>query len=159
MEKLRIHDYIHPARIACLQACASKKSSLEMLGTLLADSTPDLNQLEIFDSLLSRERLGSTGLGNGVALPHGRIQGLKKPLCALLTLENGVDFDATDKKPVDIMFALIVPEESTDDHLQLLAEFARLFSQQGFCSHLRKMKDADECYEFLQGQEQQSMSA
>ncbi|MEE9494107.1 MAG: PTS sugar transporter subunit IIA [Gammaproteobacteria bacterium] len=159
MNNIQIVELLHPARIACKQACSSKKASLEMLAKLLADSTPDLNELEIFDSLTSRERLGSTGLGQGVALPHGRLPGLNKPLCALLTLENSIDFDAADKKPVDIMFALIVPEASTDEHLLILAELARLFSQPSFCTQLRNMNNPDQCFDFLLAQKQHSLSA
>lgn len=156
---MQINELFHPARIACKQSCASKKRSLEILGRLLADSTPDLTEGEIFDSLIARERLGSTGLGKGVALPHGRIQGLTRPMGALLTLEDGIDFDALDKQPVDLLFALLVPEESTDEHLQILAALAGLFSQPGLCQQIRSSQDGDSCYELLQAQDQHSLSA
>ena len=156
---MHINELFHPARIACRQSISSKKRSLEILSRLLADSTPDLTEGEVFDSLIGRERLGSTGLGKGVALPHGRINGLTKPLGALLTLEQGVDFDAIDKQPVDLLFALLVPEESTDEHLQILALLAKLFSQASICQQLRASQDPDSCYEILNHQEPHSLSA
>lgn len=156
---MQLNELIHPARIACRQTCSSKKNSLELLGKLLADSTPDLTEGEIFDSLVSRERLGSTGLGQGVALPHGRIRGLTRPLGALLTLETGIDFDAIDRQPVDLLFALLVPEESTDEHLQILAQLASLFSQPVLCQQIRACEDSDSCFNILQNREQQSLSA
>lgn len=156
---MQINDLFHPARIACKQNCTSKKRSLEILSRLLADSTPDLTEGEIFDSMIGRERLGSTGLGKGVALPHGRIKGLTRPLGALLTLEQGIDFDAIDKQPVDLLFALLVPEESTEEHLQILAALAGLFSQPTLCQQIRSSEDADSCHTLLQSQDQHSLSA
>jgi len=156
---MQINELFHPASIACKQTCASKKRSLELLSRLLADSTPDMTEGEIFDSLIARERLGSTGLGKGVALPHGRIRGLTKPLGALLTLDGGIDFDAIDKQPVDLLFALLVPEESTDEHLQILAKLAGLFSMPHLCQQIRASQDGDNCYALLQAQEQHSLSA
>jgi len=154
-----ISQLVHPARIACQETCTSKKRSLEVLAKLLADSTPDLTEGEIFDSLVSRERLGSTGLGKGVALPHGRIQGITQPLGALLTLTSGIDFDAIDHMPVDLLFALLVPAESTDEHLQILAQLAERFSQPAFCEKLRAADDSDACAALFRPRDPQSLSA
>lgn len=156
---MQINDLIHPTRIACKQASTSKKRSLELLSHMLAEATPEMTEGEIFDSLIGRERLGSTGLGKGVALPHGRIPGLARPIGALLTLDAGIDFDAIDRQPVDILFALLVPEESTDEHLQILARLAGLFSQPGLCQQIRASQDGDNCYNLLHTQEQHSLSA
>lgn len=154
-----ISKLVHPARIACRESCTSKKRSLEVLSRLLAEATPDLTEGEIFDSLIGRERLGSTGLGKGVALPHGRIQGITQPLGALLTLIDGIDYDAIDHQPVDLLFALLVPAESTDEHLQILAQLAERFSQEGFCERLRAASDGDSCAALFQPQDKQSMTA
>jgi nitrogen PTS system EIIA component len=154
-----ISKLVHPARIACRENCTSKKRSLEVLSKLLADATPDLTEGEIFDSLIGRERLGSTGLGKGVALPHGRIQGISQPLGALLTLTDGIEFDAIDNQPVDLLFALLVPAESTDEHLQILAQLAERFSQPVFCEKLRAAEDSDTCAALFRPHDQQSMSA
>ena len=156
---MQINELFHPARIACKQGCTSKKRSLELLSQLLADSTPDLTEGEIIDSLVARERLGSTGLGKGVALPHGRISGLTKPLGALITLESGIDFDSIDNQPVDLLFALLVPEESTEEHLQILAQLAGLFSQPVLCQQIRSSPDGDSCHDLLLLQDQHSLSA
>jgi PTS system nitrogen regulatory IIA component len=148
-KSMQISPLLDTGRIACKQRSSSKKRSLEMLGALLTADLPDFADNEIFNSLISRERLGSTGLGNGVALPHGRIDGLKEPLGALLTLDEGIDFDAVDHKPVDLLFALLVPEQSTDDHLQILARLAEMFSNQDFCARLRECVDSRECLNLI----------
>jgi len=146
---MQIPELLTPARIACQQECSSKKRSLELLARLLADALPDFTDGEIFDSLIGRERLGSTGLGNGVALPHGRMQGLKEPIAALLVLHTGVDFDAIDSKPVDLLFALLVPQESTDEHLQILARLAEMFSDIKFCTELRRASSNEQSYKLI----------
>jgi len=145
-------ELLHPARIACQQNSSSKKRSLESLSNLLASAVPDYTETEIFDSLIGRERLGSTGLGNGVALPHGRLRGLKQPIAALITLRQGIDFDAIDRQPVDLLYALLVPEESTEEHLQILARLASLFSNPDFCSRLRNCSDSDQCFQLINNQ-------
>ncbi|HHJ16740.1 MAG TPA: PTS IIA-like nitrogen-regulatory protein PtsN [Gammaproteobacteria bacterium] len=154
-----ISELLQPDRIACQQDSSSKKRCLETLSTLLAGNLTDFTDGEIFNSLIGRERLGSTGLGNGVALPHGRIRGLKQPIAALVTLKHGIDFDAIDRKPVDLLFALLVPEESTDEHLQILAQLASLFSDPEFCSRLRNCNDSEQCFELINNQGRQQLSA
>jgi len=145
-------ELLHPARIACQQESSSKKRSLEILSGLLASAVPDYTEAEIFDSLVARERLGSTGLGNGVALPHGRLRSLKRPIAALLTLKQGIDFDAIDRQPVDLLYALLVPEESDEEHLKILAHLASMFSTPDFCSRLRNCSDSNQCLELINNQ-------
>ena len=146
---MQISELLSPARIACRRDSSSKKRSLEIVSGLLADALAEFTDGEIFDSLVGRERLGSTGLGQGVALPHGRLQGLKQPIAAAITLDESVDYDAIDGKPVDIMFALLVPEESTEEHLQILARLAEMFSDQEFCAKLRSCNDGDQCFKLI----------
>ena len=146
---MRISELLNPDRVTCGQESSSKKRSLEILSTRLADALPEFTEGEIFNSLINRERLGSTGLGKGVALPHGRLQGLKQPLAAFLTLTDGVDFDAIDGKPVDLLFALLVPEASTDEHLQILARLAEMFISPEFCNELRSCDTSDQCYKLI----------
>jgi PTS system nitrogen regulatory IIA component len=146
---MQISELLDTARIACQQHSSSKKRSLEMLGGLLANDLPDFADSEIFNSLIGRERLGSTGLGNGVALPHGRMSGLREPIAAVLTLGKGIDFDAVDHEPVDLLFALLVPEQSTDEHLKILARLAEMFSDQEFCTSLRNCKDSRQCMNLI----------
>ena len=99
--------------------------------------TPDISAQAVFDRLVARERLGSTGLGEGCALPHARVPGLGRTLAAFLRLGRGVDFDSPDHEPVDLVFGLLVPEESTDEHLEILAAIARVFSDERVRSSIR----------------------
>ena len=129
---------LDPERIAHLPEVSSKKRALEMLSDMLSKAMPTPDGEDIFDSLLARERIGSTGLGHGVAIPHGRMAGLEEAAAALITLDTPVDYDAPDGEPVDILFALIVPEESTEVHLQILAQLAKMFSDNQVLTHLRE---------------------
>ncbi len=135
-----IIDLITPDRIVCNSEVASKKRVIEVLSELLATGQPDLSARPIFDSLIGRERLGSTGLGHGVALPHGRFSQSQQAIGAFIKLKKGVDFDAIDRQPVDLVFGLLVPDHYTDEHLKILAYLAEMFSDQAFCQQLR---DAD----------------
>ena len=96
----------------------------------------------VFDSLFARERLGSTGLGQGIAIPHGRIKGLKDAAGAFLRLEAPVQFDAPDGRPVNMLFVLLVPEQANETHLQLLSELAQMFSDRSFREQLQAAPDA-----------------
>lgn len=146
---MQIIDLITPERVACCQESTSKECTLEQISQLLAQSVPQLTADEVFDSLVDREHLGSTGLGRGVAIPHGRINGLHAPAGAFMCLKIGVDFDALDRKPVDLLFALLVPQEAADAHLQLLAQLARMFSDGSFTQRLRATRNNQELYELL----------
>ena len=106
---------------------SSKKRLFEQVG-LAFENNNGLARSLVFDSLFARERLGSTGLGQGVAIPHGRIKGLKEALGAVVRLQQPVPFDAPDGKPVGLLFVLLVPEQATEKHLQILSELAQMFS-------------------------------
>lgn len=129
--------------------CHSKKDALDKLAKTIADSDKATSQIEVFDCLCARERLGSTGLGNGIAIPHGRLKNSKKTIAAFLQLEDGVDFDAVDNVFVDLIFALIVPEDSTDEHLQALAMLAEMFSDKKTISKLRESRSSAEIFSIL----------
>ena len=116
---------------------ASKKRTLETLGEIFANADPGLSARVVFNRLVARERLGSTGLGEGCALPHARIPGLGCALAAFLRLEKGVDFDSPDREPVDLVAGLLVPEESTDEHLEILAAIARTLSDESVRTSVR----------------------
>ncbi|MES9906292.1 MAG: PTS sugar transporter subunit IIA [Sedimenticola sp.] len=137
-------DFLISERISYCNPATSKKRILEAVGKLLASTTPELTQDLVFDKLLERERLGSTGLGHGIALPHARMPGIEQAYGAFLQLEKSADFDAIDQQPVDLVFGLLVPEEATQEHLQLLALLAALFDQDNFCRELRKASDYGE---------------
>ena len=106
---------------------SSKKRLFEQVG-LLFENHHGIGRSLVFDSLFARERLGSTGLGQGVAIPHGRIKGLKDALGAFVRLAQPVPFDAPDGRRVQLLFILLVPEQATEKHLQILSELAQMFS-------------------------------
>jgi PTS system nitrogen regulatory IIA component len=141
---MNITDLLMPDRVTCREDVGSKKRLLEYISELLASSSPELVQNEIFNGLVNREKLGSTGLGKGVAIPHGRIASLERPVCAFVKLASPVDFDATDGQAVDLVFALLVPEDSTEEHLQVLSTIAEIFSNAGISMALRQC-DTDSC--------------
>jgi PTS system nitrogen regulatory IIA component len=146
---MNISDILSPERISCAASPASKKRALEEIGALMLNADASLTQGEIFDSLLSRERLGSTGLGHGVAIPHGRVNSASTTIGAFLQLAQGIDFDAIDGQPVDLIFGLLVPAESTEEHLQVLAQLAKMFSDEVFCEKLRHANNSEELYNLL----------
>jgi PTS system nitrogen regulatory IIA component len=145
-------NFLTLERIDCHNKAASKKRALEEMGRLLASIMPDLSQDKVFDHLLERERLGSTGLGHGVALHNSRIKGLTQACGALILLENSIDYDAIDGKPVDLIFGLLVPHEATQEHLQLLATLASLFSNEEFRMLLRQAGNKNEVMALMQNE-------
>lgn len=139
---MQVSELLDLDRISCNTHAASKKRVLEELSQLLAASQTELTPNQVFDSLLARERLGSTGLGRGVAIPHGRVSSNEQTVLAMLKLQEGIDYDAVDSQPVDLFFALLVPEHSTEEHLQLLAQLAEMLSDNELVSNLRAANDA-----------------
>jgi PTS system nitrogen regulatory IIA component len=134
---MKLRDILTPERIRLDSDATSKKRVLESASRLLADSDNNLSPRAIFDCLIARERLGSTGLGHGVAIPHGRVAGLDKTIGVFIRVPKGVDFDAPDNEPVDLIFTLLVPEESTEEHLQVLANIATYFNSRDSRDALR----------------------
>ncbi len=134
---MKITDLITTQRVVCNEVSTSKKRILERVGELIAKGQTECTTRAIFDSLIGRERLGSTGLGHGVALPHGRLSQSQRAIGAFIKLKRGVNFDAIDQQPVDLIFALLVPEHFTDEHLKILSYLAEMFSDKAFCEQLR----------------------
>ena len=121
---------------------SSKKRVFEQAG-LLFENNQGIARSTVFDSLFTRERLGSTGLGQGIAIPHGRIKGLKEATGALLRLRTSVPFDSPDGKPVSLLFVLLVPEHANEQHLQILSELAERFSDRNCREALAKASVLD----------------
>lgn len=139
---MNLADIITAERTQIVADVTSKKRALERLSEILANATPYLTDSEIFSALVSREKLGSTGLGDGVAIPHGRLKGLDECVGAMIRLPaDGVDFEAPDNKPVDILFGLLVPQDSTEAHLDILRGLAEMFTQDDQVSRLRAADD------------------
>lgn len=126
----------------------SKKRVFEQVG-LLFESNSQIGRNTVFDSLFAREKLGSTGLGHGVAIPHGRIKGLREAAGAFVRLKPAVPFDAPDGQPVSMLFVLLVPEMATDLHLQLLGELAQMFSDKQLRDQLLTAADAAQTHYLL----------
>ncbi|SER32532.1 PTS system, nitrogen regulatory IIA component [Nitrosomonas sp. Nm51] len=127
---------------------ASKKRVFEQAG-LLFENTNQIARSQVFDSLFAREKLGSTGLGQGVAIPHGRIKGLRDAVAAVVTMKEAIPFDAPDGQPVNIACILLVPEKATDTHLQILSELAQMFSDKKFREKILHSKDVTEIHQLI----------
>ncbi|GAA0580026.1 PTS sugar transporter subunit IIA [Halomonas salifodinae] len=127
----------------------SKKRVLEFFSTFIAQNTPSLDSQEVFSRLIGRERLGSTGIGHGVAIPHARNAHCKAPLAGFLKLAEPVDFDAVDGEPVDLVFVLLVPEEADDTHLTLLAQVAGVMNDAETRQRLRRCESQRQLYDTL----------
>ena len=136
-----IASLLSPENVLVDLDASSKKRVFEQAG-LIFENHQDIGRSIVFDSLFARERLGSTGLGQGVAIPHGRIKGLKEATGAVIRLANPIPFDAPDGKPVSLLFVLLVPEQATEQHLQLLSELAQLFSDAQFRERIAQAQDA-----------------
>ena len=119
----------------------SKKRVFERVGVLF-ENTQKIAHSQVFDSLFAREKLGSTGLGHSVAIPHGRIKGLRDAIAAFVKTHALIPFDAPDGQPVNLIFVLLVPERATDLHLQLLGELAQMFSDKTFREQIQNSNDA-----------------
>ena len=146
-----LDQILAPERVRSNVSAGSRKRTLQVLGEIFADAAPELSALSVFDRLVARERLGSTGLGEGCALPHARVPGLGRTLAAFLRLRAGVDFDSPDHEPVDLVFGLLVPEESTDEHLEILAAIAGVFSDERVRSSIRSVEEPTRIREVLVG--------
>lgn len=146
---VELSNFLTPERIACGVNASSKKRALEQLSELIARSEQELGAGEVFESLIARERLGGTGLGHGVAIPHGRLKDYSATVGAFVTLKDGVDFDAMDKQPVDLLFALLIPEESTQEHLEILSLLANMFNDANFRDALRSVESPEALYRLM----------
>jgi PTS system nitrogen regulatory IIA component len=137
--------------VVCNADVSSKKRALELLAELLAKQTANADAFDIFQHLTEREKLGSTSLGHGVAIPHARTSGSDRAIGAFIKLEHGIDFDSPDEKPTDLLFALMVPEHYTDEHLEILSDLASCFSDEVLCRNLRSSNTSKELYDRLTG--------
>lgn len=138
--------------------CSSKKRALEIISELAASHTGlDANQL--FQCMLNREKVGTTGIGNGIAIPHGRLQDSENAVAILLQCEEAIDFNAIDNRPVDILFALLVPEDQCQTHLKTLAQMAERLNDKQTLKQLRRAESDLELYEIMIGEQAVSPSS
>lgn len=143
---MQIAQFLSPEYTLAGVKGGSKKRLLETISEFVSNQKPALDAEIIFDSLIERERLGSTGLGEGVALPHCRLNACNDIIGLLMQLEKPIDFDAVDSQPVDLVFALLVPEQAVDEHLLALQAIAEKFSDQEYRLALRQAEDNEQLY-------------
>lgn len=146
---MQLTDFLTTDRIACDVNAHSKKRALEELSELISHDQSSISATDIFDCLLSRERLGSTGVGFGVAIPHGRLKDSNHTTAALIQLNHGIDFDAVDNQPVDLLFALVVPDKATEEHLKILALLAAMFKEDELRAQLREAKNPEDIMQLV----------
>jgi nitrogen PTS system EIIA component len=146
----RLASILIPAQVLAQVDASSKKRAFEEAG-LLFENLHGLSRALVTDSLFSRERLGSTGLGHCVAIPHGRIKGLKAPMAAVIQLAQPIGFDAPDEKPVKLLIFLLVPEAATQKHLEILSEIAELLSDATLREKLLACTDSNELHTLIAG--------
>ena len=146
---IRLENILTPGRSWVSVPGGSKKRVLEQIASLVATELPELDEQDIFESLIAREKLGSTGFGNGIAIPHCRLPGCHAPLSAVLHLDSAVDFDAIDGAPVDLLFVLLVPEAATDEHLELLRQIASMLDRSEVRERLRQAQSSEALYQVV----------
>lgn len=146
---MNIKSLLSPDCVLFQHQCASKKRLLETIASHLCDHNTNLDPSNVFSALLARERLGSTGLGKGIAIPHCRIAACTQTVGVLVTLATPIDFNAIDNEPVDIIFVLVVPEDGHKDHLKTLATLAETLSDEVCLQKIRASKDTQELYNIV----------
>ncbi len=144
----QISRLLPPANVLVNLDATSKKRVFEQ-AALLFENNHGIERSKVFDALFSRERLGSTGLGQGVAVPHGRIKGLRESVGALIRVSEPVAFDAPDGKPVSLLIFLLVPEQATQFHLELLSELAQMLSEKNFRESLLQAETSSDLHRLM----------
>jgi len=143
---MQLEDILTPERCYCDVEGVSKKRLLKTISEKIEEDVGYLDANTLFDALMSRERLGSTGLGNGIAIPHCKLAECREIIGSIVTLDTPVEFDAVDSNPVDLLFVLIVPDEESDEHVKLLGQVAQLFNDENFCLIMRNTHDDADLY-------------
>ena len=147
--KVTLEGILEPERVLCDVAARSKKHSLDMLSELLAEGERPLHKLDVFEHLVSRERLGSTAIGHGIAIPHARLESLQQIRAAFIRLTEAVEFDAADDKPIYILFGLLVPSGDEQNHLSLLSTIAKMLADPAYRAALDEAADGEALYDLL----------
>jgi len=150
---MAISALLSPQKIFIDTAVSSKKKLLELIADIAADQT-QLSESIIYTNLLNRERLGSTGLGQGFAVPHARLPDLEKTVGCFFRLKQPVNFESPDNRPVDLVFTIIIPQEATEEHLLILSSLARIFSDADICQAIREATSKEEIQRIIQSAEQ-----
>ena len=146
---IRLETILTPGRSLVNVPGGSKKRALEQIANLIGREVPELDTQAVYEALIAREKLGSTGFGNGIAIPHCRLKGCETPVSALLHLDAPIDFDAIDGAPVDLLFVLLVPEAATDAHLELLRQIASMLDRKEVRDKLRSASSNEALYQVV----------
>ncbi|MGR3965851.1 PTS IIA-like nitrogen regulatory protein PtsN [Pseudomonas sp. 910_23] len=146
---IQLQTILTPGRSLVNVPGGSKKRALEQIANLISSQVPELEMQDVFEALIAREKLGSTGFGNGIAIPHCRLEGCETPVSALLHLEKPIDFDAIDGAPVDLLFVLLVPKAATDAHLELLRQIASMLDRKEVRDKLRSASSNEALYQVV----------
>ncbi len=136
----------------------SKKRILEYIAELAHQSQPQLTETTVFEALMAREKLGSTGIGGGIAIPHGKMKDISSPVLIFVVSQDGISFDAIDNQPVDIFCAILIPENQCQTHLSTLSGIARILSQKDFTRKIRHASTDEELYQLLVAQAEATAS-
>jgi PTS system nitrogen regulatory IIA component len=147
---MKLQDILTPDCTICAAPGSSKKRVLEYLSSLAAEKLNSHDTFQLLESLVKREKMGSTGIGNGIAIPHGRLDDAQKPIAVVITTEQTINFDAIDHRPVDIFIALFVPEKECQNHLSTLQSIAKIFRDKQFCKQVRKCESNQALFELIQ---------
>jgi len=150
---MTISALLSPQKIFIDTEVTSKKKLLELIANIVANQT-QLAESTIYSNLLNRERLGSTGLGQGFAVPHARVPQLEETQACFFRLKQAVNFESPDNQPVDLVFTIIIPQEATEEHLLILSSLARIFSNPEICESIRNARDKQEIEQIIQSAEQ-----
>ena len=146
---IRLENILTPGRSLVDVRGGSKKRVLEQIANLIGREVAELDSQTVFESLIAREKLGSTGFGNGIAIPHCRLANCTAPVSAVIHLSAPVDFDAIDGAPVDLLFVLLVPQAATDAHLELLRQIASMLDRAEVRDRLRSAKSGEALYQVV----------
>ena len=146
---MEIKDILHPDCTLCAVQGTSKKRVLELISQIANQYLMDIDQATILSSLTSREKMGSTGIGNGIALPHGRLEDLENVMAIVVTSEKPINYDAIDNAPVDIFFAILVPENKASEHLGTLSAIATKLNNKETLDRMRKSTTDRELFEAI----------
>jgi PTS system nitrogen regulatory IIA component len=150
---MTISALLSPDSIFLDTEITSKKKLLELIANIVADRT-QLSESAIYNNLLNRERLGSTGLGQGFAVPHARLENLDHTIGFFFRLKDAVNFESPDNQPVDLVFTIIIPEQATEEHLIILSSLAGIFSKPEVCEAIRSAASKEEIAQIIESAEQ-----
>lgn len=146
---MKLKKLFGPDCTVCAVSATSKKNILETISKIASKKLSSLTEKDLLCSLMSREKLSSTGIGNGIAIPHGRIANTESVIAVLVTTEQAIAFEAIDNKPVDIFIALFVPEDHCQEHLETLSGIAKFFSDKENCKAVRRCTTSEQLYQFI----------